>query len=431
MRLSGPGFRPDAVPVASRRGLLSRSFRSAPFVSLLLAYTLSQFSEGMTQTVLTWIAFRLHHNDVALVGRIGLIQTLVPFVILIPVGLLVDALPRSIFMAAITLFKGATYAIIPLLALFEPVRPGLLMGVVLSTSILSAGFGPAFSASLPGFVPADRLKAANGWVQIAGQGGYFLGPLVSAGLLLLVPAQWLLLLSGGGFILSGFFFGLNVPPIHGPEGQEGKSGEKNLKKDWIIGHFRSLVPYMGNPTLILCTVFLAIFGLLNAPMSLLFPSLSAQLYKAPPSFYALLSGAYFLGSFLGGIVLLWRRLPGHFPMIAAGMVLSAGALLLVSSSGRPDAGVILLLLAGLGLSWAQPLVLSRIQMIVPGESLGRVLSLVMTVFLLSSLVGIEGGTLFLRHHPAAAFVRLEGLFLILSASGLLLLVTLFRNRLPS
>jgi uncharacterized membrane protein YccC len=80
-----PGF--DGVVGGLRGSLLSRTLAQAPFVGLLSAYAISQFSEGMTQTALTWIAFRIRHGDVSLVGRIGLIQTIVPFLVLIPAGL--------------------------------------------------------------------------------------------------------------------------------------------------------------------------------------------------------------------------------------------------------------------------------------------------------------------------------------------------------
>jgi len=412
-----------------RGGLLSRSLKSAPFVALLSAYTLSQFSEGMTQTVLTWLAFRIHHNDVALVGRIGLIQTIIPFLILIPVGILVDAIPRSIFISGINLFKGATYAIIPLLSLFEPVNPGSLILIVVSTSILSAGFGPAFNASIPGFVPVDRLKQANGWIQIAGQGGYFLGPLGTAGLLFLMPAQWLLLLSGGGFVLSGFLFALIVPPISMEIKKEGGGERFSGMKGAIPGLFHAIGFLSKKPTLLLCSVLLMLFGLINAPMSLLFPLLSSQLYRTPPSFYALLSGSYFLGSFLGGVVLLGRKLPGNFPMILGGMIVSSAAFFLIPPLPRPWTGAFLLLVAGLGLSWAQPLVLSTIQRVVPRHSLGRIFSVVMTLFLFSAILGIEGGTLFLHHHPVVKLLTLEGGVLFLVSAVLLLFVTLFRSRL--
>ncbi|MEC4683687.1 MAG: MFS transporter [Nitrospirota bacterium] len=419
----------DGYLAGIRGGLLSRTLKSAPFVALLSAYTLSQFSEGMTQTALTWLAFRIHHNDVALVGRIGLLQTIIPFLILIPVGVLVDILPRSIFMAGINLFKGATYAIIPLIGLFEPVKAGPLILVVISTAILSAGFGPAFNAAIPGFVPADRLKQANGWVQIAGQGGYFLGPLATAGLLLLVPAEWLLVLSGGGFVLAGFLFALIAPPLVEKDKKGREEATPFGETKAMNGLFFSIGLLSKSWILILCALLLMLFGLFNAPMSLIFPLLSSEFYKTPPSFFALLSGSYFLGSFLGGVVLLGRKLPGHFPMILGGMILSAVGFVLLPTLPAPWTGALCLLVVGLGLSWAQPLVLSTIQHVAPRESLGRILSLVMTFFLLSALLGIEGGTLFLHHHSVKAFLHFEGAFLLPISLLLLLLVTHFRTRL--
>jgi len=425
--------------VALRGSLLSRSLASAPFVGLLAAYTLTQFSEGMTQTALTWIAFRIRHNDVTLVGRIGLLQTIIPFLILIPAGVLIDLLPRQIFMAAINLFKGATYAIIPLMSLFEPLRTPTLLTVVVVTALFSAGFGPAFNAAIPGFVPTDRLKHANGWIQIAGQGGYFLGPLVTAGLLLYFPAPWLLVVSGGGFVLSAFLLALIPPPLDPLERRriEGKGhdpghsprDEGSSRAGMVSGFLHSAGILLKNPVLMLCSLLLMLFALFNAPMSLVFPLLSSQVFRTPPSFYALLSGAYFLGSFLGGGLLLGRRLPGHFSLISGGMLLASGAFLLLPVLPWPSAGFLFLILIGVGLSWAQPLAYARIQQIVPSLALGRVLAVVMTLFLLAAIVGIEGGTLFLHRHPVTAFLHIEGGILFVVSAGVLLLVTLFRSRL--
>ncbi|MGC8500459.1 MAG: MFS transporter [Leptospirillia bacterium] len=426
MRQPLPGF--DGVMGGLRGSLLSRTLAQAPFVGLLSAYAISQFSEGMTQTALTWIAFRIRHGDVSLVGRIGLIQTIVPFLVLIPAGLLIDLLPRQILLAALNLFKGATYTLVPLLSLFAPIGTPPLIAIVVATAVLSAGVGPAFNASVPEFVPRDRLEHANGWIQIAGQGGYLLGPLATAGLLLLFPAPWLLVLSGAGFVLSAFLFALILPPLPVSPRPESKEGGRGLSYQ-IEGMRQTALLLIRTPLLIFATLLLVLFALFNAPMSLVFPLLSSQLFHAPPSFYALLSGAYFLGSFLGGVLLLGRKLPRPFPMILSGMILAGLSFLLLPLLPREAAGLFFLLAAGLGLSWAQPLVLTRIQQLVPGESLGRFLSLVMSLFLLFAVGGIRGGTLYLHHHPVSSFLTLGGTLLLGVSLLLLPLVTLFRSRL--
>ena len=411
-----------------RGGLLSRTLAQAPFVGLLSAYAISQFSEGMTQTALTWIAFRIRHGDVSLVGHIGVIQTVVPFLVLIPAGLLVDLLPRQALLAALNLFKGATYSLIPVLALFAPVKTGPLLIIVVATAIFSAAVGPAFNASVPEFVPRDRLEHANGWIQIAGQGGYLLGPLSAAGLLLFFPAPWLLVGAGAGFALSALLFVLISPPL--PLVEKDRSREAERKGGGHLAGFRETALLLfRSPLLLFATFLLVLFALFNAPMTMVFPLMASQLFHAPPSFYALLSGAYFLGSFLGGIILLGRRLPKPIPMILLGMLLAGLSFLLIPRLPVEGAGVGLLLLAGLGLSWAQPLVLTRFQQIVPRESLGKFLSLAMSLFLLAAVGGIQGGTLYLHHLPVASFLTLGGVLLLATALLLLPLVTLFRSRL--
>ena len=136
-----------------------------------------------------------------------------------------------------------------------------------------------------------------------------------------------------------------------------------------------------------------------------------------------------MGSFLGGIFLIGRRLPKPIHMILAGMLLAGVSFILIPRLPFEWAGVTLLLLAGLGLSWIQPLVLTRFQQIVPGESLGRFLSLAMSLFLLAAVAGIQGGTLYLHHSPVTSFLKLGGTLLLVIALLLLPFVTLFRSRL--
>lgn len=401
-----------------------RILKNNRFKTLLLAFTVSQLSEGMTQTALTWIAFKAGYNQIGLVATIGFLQTLVPFLFILPAGFLADRVPAPPLLAAVNLFKGSTYALIPLFALLGPLSDSTLKGIVIVTAVLSAFFNPAFNAALPAFVPADTIKKANAWILIFGQGGYLLGPLTTGVLLLHVKAPWIIIVSGTGFVISAIILVL-IPPLKSSlptvnEPHHSKFHPIHIQKDLIqIGSFLKK-----HPKLLLGIFFVSLFGLINAPLPILFPLMATQLFGMEKGFYSVLAGAYFSGSFLAGLIIIRTARFPAMTLIPIGFLVSGVSLLILSINTAAWMGPFILASTGAGLSLSQPLVNEWIQKEVPRSLLGKTFSITGMIFLGSCLIGIKGATWLVQ--TVEIHIFLKGTGIILGAlSALLLIATHF------
>ncbi len=397
-----------------------RILQNNRFKTLLVAFTISQLSEGMTQTALTWIAFRLSHNHITLVATIVFLQTLVPFFIIFPAGLLADRIPAPPLLAAANLFKGATYSLLPLFALLGPLTATKIQAVVIMTAIFSAFFNPAFNAALPSFVPKDVIKKANAWILIFGQGGYLLGPLTAGELLLHVKAPWIILISGTGFVVSAIILVL-IPPMRStssathdlhPEGFQLSHIQRDIQQ---IGHYLK-----DHPQIILGIFYLALFGLINVSLPILFPLMSTQLFGMEKGFYSVLSGMYFSGSFLAGVIIIRTTRLHAMTLIPGGFLFSGISIFLLSMDGSAWLGPVILAIAGAGLSMSQPLVNEWIQKEIPKSLLGKTFSVAGMIFLVSCLIGIKG-TGWLAH-KWGVHLFLQWVGIILAALSILLLI---------
>ncbi len=387
---------------------------------MIFAYSLSQLSEGLTQTAITWIAYKMALEKLTLISRIGFLQTLIPFLIILPIGFVIDKLPKPPLLSGINIFKGATYAILPLIALFNQTSSIQLLTIVTVTAFLSAFFGPAFNALLPSFVPIDRLQSANGYIQLFGQGGYFLGPLLFAFLLLHMNAPQTLLVSGVGYVLSASLFILipqTITPSTLLSEQFSKAAiqQSKTKTSNSLPHILKL-----HPSLLLPMLLGAVFGLINAPMSLLFPALTTGVFHQGKSLFSLLSGSYFAGSLTAGWVLVRFQGWNAKKTIIGGILAGSLSLFLLSISKIPTEAILLLWAAGTGLGLILPLATSLIQREAPQEALGRVLSLAGFIFLIAAMGGIYLGTRILSDQGPKYYLSGAAAILLIIAISIML-----------
>jgi len=387
---------------------------------VIFAYSLSQLSEGLTQTAITWIAYKMALEKLTLISRIGFLQTLIPFLIILPIGFVIDKLPKPPLLSGINIFKGATYAILPLIALFNQTSSIQLLTIVTVTAFLSAFFGPAFNALLPSFVPIDRLQSANGYIQLFGQGGYFLGPLLFAFLLLHMNAPQTLLVSGVGYVLSASLFIL-IPQTITPSTLLSEQFSKTAIQQSKTKTSNSLPRILKlHPSLLLPMLLGAVFGLINAPMSLLFPALTTGVFHQGKSLFSLLSGSYFAGSLTAGWVLVRFQGWNAKKTIIGGILAGSLSLFLLSISKIPTEAILLLWAAGTGLGLILPLATSLIQREAPQEALGRVLSLAGFIFLIAAMGGIYLGTRILSDQGPKYYLSGAAAILLIIAISIML-----------
>jgi MFS family permease len=175
-----------------------------------------------------------------------------------------------------------------------------------------------------------------------------------------------------------------------------------------------------HPTLLLPMLLGAVFGLINAPMSLLFPALTTGVFHQGKHLFSLLSGSYFAGSLTAGWVLVRFQSWNAKKTIIGGILISALSLFLLSNSKTSTEAIILLWSAGTGLGLILPLATSLIQRESPQETLGRVLSLAGFIFLIAAMGGIYLGTRILTNQGPVFYLSGAAIILLVIAISIVL-----------
>jgi len=167
--------------VVTSRVRFARALQSRPFALLWSGQTISALGDGAYTRALAWQALLLTHSSAALAAIVT--ATIVPRLIFLLIGgLVADRLPRRMVLfcadAGRALAVGAIAALSwsNSLALWHLVALGAVFGVA------GAFFLPAYRAMPPLVTPREALPSANALVELSGQLGLLVGPLLGAAL---------------------------------------------------------------------------------------------------------------------------------------------------------------------------------------------------------------------------------------------------------
>ena len=167
--------------VVTSRVRFARALRSRPFALLWGGQTISALGDGAYTPALAWQTLLLTHSSIALAAIVT--ATIVPRLIFLLIGgLVADRLPRRTVLffadAGRALAVGAIAALswTNTLALWHLIALGACFGVA------GAFFLPAYRAMPPLVTPREALPSANALVELSGQIGLLVGPLLGAAL---------------------------------------------------------------------------------------------------------------------------------------------------------------------------------------------------------------------------------------------------------
>jgi MFS family permease len=171
----------NMAAVAIGRVRFARALQSRPFALLWGGQTISALGDGAYTPALAWQTLLLTHSSAALAAIIA--ATIVPRLIFLLIGgLVADRLPRRavLFCAdagrALAVGMIAALSWTNTLALWHLVALGAFFGVA------GAFFLPAYRAMPPLVTPREALSSANALVELSGQLGLLVGPLLGAAL---------------------------------------------------------------------------------------------------------------------------------------------------------------------------------------------------------------------------------------------------------
>jgi MFS family permease len=160
-----------------------------------LALTISYLGSGAAATGLTLYVQQSHGSGLA-VGALMAALTL-PRILGLVTGAIADRLDLRRVMVICDVGQAVAFAFIATLPPF-----GVLLALVVVTTVLQTTYSPARSSVLPKLVDDSNILTANGVVGIAFNLYPAAGPLIGGLLVTTLGAHWLFALDGVTFILS-------------------------------------------------------------------------------------------------------------------------------------------------------------------------------------------------------------------------------------
>jgi MFS family permease len=189
-----------AAAVASRVRF-TRALQSRPFALLWGDQTISALGDGAYTPALAWQTLLLTHSSAALAAIVT--ATIVPRLIFLLIGgLVADRLPRRavLFCAdagrALAVGTIAALSWTNTLALWHLIALGAFFGIA------GAFFLPAYRAMPPLLTPREALPSANGLVELSGQLGLLIGPLLGAALVAVTGPAAAFASDSASFVIS-------------------------------------------------------------------------------------------------------------------------------------------------------------------------------------------------------------------------------------
>ncbi|MFF0099089.1 MFS transporter [Micromonospora sp. NPDC005257] len=338
------------------RGLL----RQPDFRLFFLALTVSMVAESVLLLALAVWVKQMTGSD-GLAGATFVALT-APMVLAPLVGWVVDRAPRRRLFVALN--AGTAVLLLPLLTVHDDSRLWVIYAVAAGYGLSYLALGATVTALVQELVPVSLLPDANGATQTVKQGLRLAGPLLGAGLFVLLGGPALAGACAAGFLLAAVA-GLGLRPAPGVTVAGGHAAGG---RDELVAGVRHL---LGEPALrrALTAVVIATVGL-GLGETLWFAYVDQGLGREP-AFLGVLVSLQGVGGLIGGVgsAALVRRL-GELNAMALGVACVAlGGLALV----RPALGLAVAasVLIGLGLPVAWVGVMTLVQRRTAPQLVGR------------------------------------------------------------
>jgi MFS family permease len=172
------------------------------FLKFWIGQSTAGLGEQVTLLALPLIAVVLAHANSLDVGLLGALGTL-PFLLVgLPVGVLVERLPRRSAMIAAGLGRATLLAVPTILYLVGRLTLLELGAVALGAGTMSVVFDIAYQAYVPTLVGAEDLHEANAKLELTYSGSRLFGPGLAGLLLQVLAAPFALLVESVGYLIS-------------------------------------------------------------------------------------------------------------------------------------------------------------------------------------------------------------------------------------
>lgn len=371
------------------------------FLRFWIATIGSQLASRMHSLILIWIIYKWTNS--ALIVGVAMVAASLPAVLIAPfAGSMIDRHNKIAIMMIADFFRLLIVLIFAYLFYINILDTKLLIIGTIGISLASAFFNPASLAVIPSLVKEDEITQANAIEQISGSASSIIGPLFGSAIIAMLGVANAFIAAGAMFLVSVLFL-LNIKDIN----YAIKKVSTPILEDIKVG-IRLVRQFAIVHKMILK---MAVVNFFFSSLTIIIPVMA----KADVKVIAYLMSAIGAGMLAGSLLLSYKNLsikPGT--ILSASFVAVGGAFIFAGFTPLLIPQLIEMFIIGLALNVFNITLISLYQIKLPGESLGKIMSLIIAVSM--SLQPISYGVV-------GAVMGYVGTFYVLIISGTIILLS--------
>ena len=364
---------------------------SRDFWRFWLGETVSAFGSSFTQFAIPLLVFKLTGSAIYLAASTALFT--VPHLLFgLLIGAWTDRTDRRRLMIATDLLAAVAVVSVPVAAAAGALSVWWVLAVVFASSTLSIFFEAAQFGAIPSLVDQADLVTANGRIQASFAAATVAGPLVAGVLLVVLPVEQLLYVDAATFLVSAMALSLIRRPFNPPL----ERPRTSIREDIVEG----LRYVFRHPVLRNISAMMALVNFVSVTAFAQLVLLAKERYGASDAQVGILFAAGGVGVFVCSLAAGPLRRRWSFGNVALGSLMLSG-ILLVLLAYAPSYWIAVLcwgLSSGLGVLFNINTGSLR-QAIVPGQMLGRIITIAMVLAWSANPIGaMAGGVAIDRTH---------------------------------
>lgn len=339
---------------------------SRPYRLLWSGLLVSNMGTWMQNVAQSWLIFKMTNNDPRYLGWLGLAFAVPMIVLPLFGGALADRFPRAKILT-ITQWSMLALALLQaVLTLADRNTPGLILVFSFVGAVLLAADNPTRQALIPTLVPREHLMNALALNSATYNGAALLGPAIAGLLLNIWGPGWLFLLNALSYV--AVIYAVSQMPYEAEQ-----PASTTSYTDALLGGIRYAWAHALTATLLFTSAILSIFG---RSYQQLLPVYADDIWGISAQGYGILLSAAGAGAMIGALGL--ASLPAITP--SARNLKIAGIGFAACLAGFAIApwwwlGALCLVLTGIIGTVATTMIATNLQLSVPGQLRGRVMSL--------------------------------------------------------
>jgi MFS family permease len=356
----------DRVASTSLRHTRYPALRHRNFVLIWSGLLVSNMGTWMQNVAQSWLIYKLTGNDPLYLGWLGL-SFAIPMIVAPPVGGMVADRVDRIRLLYITQTSSLLLAtLLAILTWAGAIRPWHILLTTFAGALLLAFDNPTRQALIPELVPRADLLNALSLNSATYTGAALVGPAIAGALLDVVGAGWLFMLNAVSYLaVIGALLAMRDPP---------RDRRRAISlRDALFGGF----VYAWRHKLILFLLLLsALAALFGRSYQQLLPVFADDIWRVGSGGYGALLSAGGAGALIGAFAMSSvREIRRQGRVLVASGLIFCAALAVFALCPWFWLGVALLVVVGVSSTVFTTMIATVIQLSVPSELRGRVISL--------------------------------------------------------